>query len=767
MAGYKPVKVTGYETGLVQSREEFLLPADAYPTLENMYIWRERIKRKQGCRLLGRLRRLLVGQFSGISVGPVFTFNVYSDIASPIVGEPDAQLELGSVVVAIGLTLFIDQGDGNLLTNPVDPLNYGFVNYSTGTININNNLGPQITAVTFNYFPDLPVMGICNRELDSINNEETVIFDTKYAYRFSGGFQEFITGTTWTGTDYNFFWSTNYWVNSSNRKLFWVTNFSTNDPIRYTDGSTWTDFAPVINSSSDVLAKSLMILPFRSRLLALNTYEGSSFGTAIPYPQRIRWAAIGNPLTANAWRDDIRGQGGYLDIPTSENIVSAGFVRDNLVIYCERSTWQLRYTGRSIAPFQIEKVNTELGTESTFSAVQFDTSLVGVGDKGIVECDSFQSNRIDIKIPDLVYQFSNQDFEYSRVHGIRDLQLRLVYWSYPYAPDSGVSNKFPDRRLVYNYENDSWSIFVDSFTCFGNYQNTTSYQWQDFSEIKPENTWVQQNFPWINRPALFPNIIGGNQQGFIEYLGNNLDSGVSNDDTLFIKNISGNDTTPTVIESPNHNLTSSSSQDVVSGQIIEISNIVGGNFISLNDGIFGINVLNANEFQIFRYDSQTGQFSTPQLNPSIEVYVGGGVISIRDNFNIVSKKFNFVDQGESIQIGYVDLLMNSTPTGAITFNMFLDYDNNSISNTYPENIISTSLLADTFFNSVVPTSKSELSGITSSKYWHRVYCPTRADFLTIQLTLSNAQLNGIEQESDVQIDAQIIWMRNAGRMNPL
>ena len=57
MTGYTPTKVLGYSTGLVQEREEFLLPDDAFPSLTNAYVWRERIKRKKGYQLLGRLQK--------------------------------------------------------------------------------------------------------------------------------------------------------------------------------------------------------------------------------------------------------------------------------------------------------------------------------------------------------------------------------------------------------------------------------------------------------------------------------------------------------------------------------------------------------------------------------------------------------------------------------------------------------------------------------------------------------------------------------------
>ena len=53
MLAYKPQRIVGNTTGLVQSRENFLIADDAYPVLENAFVWRERIKRKQGFELLG------------------------------------------------------------------------------------------------------------------------------------------------------------------------------------------------------------------------------------------------------------------------------------------------------------------------------------------------------------------------------------------------------------------------------------------------------------------------------------------------------------------------------------------------------------------------------------------------------------------------------------------------------------------------------------------------------------------------------------------
>lgn len=830
--------------------------------------------RKQGYELLGQLQRNISGTISNFSGSP-FNFNIYSRLTIPITGEPNAQLVPGTMVLTFNSVVFTDQGNGLFTSNTGG--NSGTINYATGAISLIKTTGAGVipTAV-FSYYPGLPVMGIRIQELQNSANDQTIFFDQKYAYIFNDmaqAFQEFIPGTSWNASNasvagVDFFWSTNYWISdltnftTQGRKLFWVTNntggSASPDPIRITDGTTWINFQPPTYGQIDAvnfMVGCLAFLPFRGRLVAFNTYEGPSLLGAQQFSNRIRWSTIGNPFlpfaagppSTGSWRDDIRGQGGFLDIPTSEDIVSVGFVRDNCVIYCERSTWQLRYTGRSIAPFQIERVNSELGVEGTFSGVQFDTSLVGIGDKGVVECDSYKSERIDIKIPDLVFKFNGINNGVARVHGIRDFPNRLAYWTYPlesaYDPNIAQSAQiFCNERLVYNYENDSWAIFNDSLTALGTFQEVaTNLTW-----LQIKQPWIKCKFPWISQAEASIDVVGGNQQGFIEI----LDELTVNDISLFIQNIIGDAglANPVQIVSPNHNMST--------GFVINIVNILATDpFVGLNNGVYGIYVIDANTFSLGSYDPVTDKFSTSVVY-NTGTYLGGGYISIRENFSINSKKFNFLDEGQNIQLGYIDVLMNntstsqtlfgditgvdlsgsSTPTttvriiapnhglqtganvlidgiegttqlngnvyqiilttnqtnsfnlvstnalvgyspyisggtwqtvgGAISLNVYLDYNDSQSSNTIPMNDTSFSSLAepDTFFNSIIPTFPGTTTNIGGTKFWQRIYCSTRASFFALQYTFSNSQMANFEQTTDVQIDAQVLWLRKAGRM---
>jgi len=340
--------------------------------------------------------------------------------------------------------------------------------------------------------------------------------------------------------------------------------------------------------------------------------------------------------------------------------------------------------------------------------------------------------------------------------------------------------------------------------------------------------------------------VGGNQQGFIEI----LDELTVNDVSLFISNIIGDASlaNPVKIVSPNHNMST--------GFIINITGLVAKRSIFwFGGGIFGIYVIDQNTFSLSTYDPVTDKFSIPAVY-NTGTYLGGGLISIRENFNIKSKKFNFLDEGKNIQMGYLDILMNSssgttalsggitrvdlggtsspTPTvrivsnkhglsdgsyvlingiqgttqlngniyqititanqvnsfnlvgtnalvgyspyisggnwetvgGAISLNVYLDYNESQPSNIIPMNdvIYAGPPQADTFFNATIPTTEGTTSNVGGTKFWQRVFCPTRASFLTLQYTFSNAQMAGFEQTTDVQIDAQILWIRKGGRM---
>src|SRR5882757_8319450 len=126
MGGYSPLKITGMQTGLVQNREDFLLPNDAYPVLQNAYVYRERILRKQGCELLGRLQLNLTAQALGSTDGGgAFSVNIKSHLSLQATG----QLKPGSVVITVGGQSFTDPVGNGVLTN--GGAGTGTINYFT------------------------------------------------------------------------------------------------------------------------------------------------------------------------------------------------------------------------------------------------------------------------------------------------------------------------------------------------------------------------------------------------------------------------------------------------------------------------------------------------------------------------------------------------------------------------------------------------------------------------------------------------------------
>ena len=525
--------IGSFTEGLEKGTEPYLLPNDAFTDLEDAYVFRGSVKRKEGYRLLGRLQRSATAGALPNAGATTATGTITPAVISP-----------GSLIMSVATVpplVFNDNGDGTLSSSTVD-VNFGVIDYETGVYTLNFDpaiaAGAAVTVTSYSTLSRKPVMGLSAYELPVINQESLLAFDTEKSYLFDTGLSQFTmlsTGTWGASNQFNssnsdFVWTTNYYTQGG-KKLLWATNnieynVTGQDGIQFYNGTSWTTIAPKV-SSSEYLRGTLLLIPYRNRMVALNTLEGiAPANPVVRYPSRARWSqngvpfpdkdAIGGAITGgnpDAWRSDIVGKGGFIDAPTSQSIVSAGFVKDTLIVFFERSTWELRYTGNALLPFIWQRINTELGAESTFSAISFDEGILAVGDKRIISANPGGITPIDAKIPDEVFGFHNDNTGPKRVHGIRDFFKKLAVWTFPNDVTNGI---FPNRMLAYNYDNNSFAIFNDSFTALGTYQQVSDYTWGN----PPAPTWGEAKGTWgsVSNQSFFPSIVAGNQASFVEVL---------------------------------------------------------------------------------------------------------------------------------------------------------------------------------------------------------------------------------------------------------
>jgi len=471
---------------------------------------------------------------------------------------------------------------------------------------------------------DFPVMGLKNWTNPATLSQTTVAFSKTKAYFFNTAlpipvFQDITflanppgTVFSFNGSDDDYFWASNFAAS------LWVTNNKTSvtsDPIYFWDGTSgaagvsggWSVHKPTVNGTVQ-LNNALIILPYKGRLVTLNTREGNN-----TFPSRARWSQIGTPYTSNAtavtitnitvgattlinvsstagfvvgqpagilqvigsvgtvlnfnqfnvsaiaagvsitididttglvytsggsaqgpgttiqpppfeisifgWRDDITGRGGYNDADTSERIVSADIVKDVLIVFFQRSTWRLRYTGNEVLPFVWERLNTQYGAESTFSNVAFDEGILAFSRYGWIISDTNNVSRIDEEIPDDSFAVNPTDTGLTglaRVQGVRDFYRQMAYWAIPALTDSNS----PNEIYSFNYIDKNWSIFhpTDKIRCFGSHVETNDMTWGSLSEAtdrwtdfrSPDDKWSKFG---TTQSVGFPDIIGGDDLG--------------------------------------------------------------------------------------------------------------------------------------------------------------------------------------------------------------------------------------------------------------
>jgi len=718
------------QSGLQTNYKPWLIADNAFSLLKNAYVFRGRLRKRFGSTLMGPTQ---LNSRLRMELTPAALV-----VTTPINLAIGQQFSIGSDIFTVQT---ITVGQFLLTTSAV-----------TAQVTAVNQVTFSAIASTVYFYPALPVMGITQYETGNINDEPTIAWDTRFAYQFDESINAWVRiagGTsTWTGTNSDFFWATNYYGTTEDINLLWATNYVVADRIRYWDNAaspttpaTGTWAIPANNfkygaGTNDIVQTARIVLPFKNRLILLNTVEGAAPGNT--FAQRCRYSGAESPLATNAWRQDIPGNGNFVDAATQEAIITAQFIKDRLIVYFERSTWELVYTGNQVFPFVWQKINTELGAESTFSQVPFDKAVLGIGNVGIHACSGTSVERIDAKIPELVFQIHNEAAGIQRVAGIRDYNSELVYWAFPFRRRS-TGFPFPNQVLVYNYTNNSWALNDDSFTAFGFWQTNDSTP--EITWAEATSTWQSTNSAWGSAANVvkFRTVVAGNQEGYVVRLDRDI---TRNSPSLQVTNFTPATGVADIID---HNLNLN--------DYVLLENMNGLTFTDSNGDVLTSVIGQVNVDPIL---ANTPNAVTLSIDATITgTYRGGGTAARISKIDILTKEYNFFTQEDrNAYIPKVDFLVDRTDNGEVTVDYFVSTSLQNIvsdgSTTGTGALLGSSILQTSpYSEALIPLEE------TQTRLWHPLYFSAEGECVQLKIYFNDAQMKAYTFTSDGIIYPQL------------
>jgi len=833
---YDRFLIAPINTGLQTNMRAWMIQDDAFEQLENAYVFRGRVRKRFGSSLTG------TGSTSST------TAPLHSRARIFLKNTDGAGAAAGNVpgsIFKVGQTFSI--GDEIFTVNALGVPSVLLTTGASAVHTFNTATGAYIfagaTPATAVYFyPSEPIMGLTLYEEGAITQHDAYAFDTQFSYKYTGGSWLRVGSAVWHGSNSQFFWSTNWeGANTSDVYLF-VTNYNavkdgapgaTDDPIYSFDGTTWTAFNPkfIASGTGNYVQSCRIILPFKDRLLLLNTIEANNDVSAnAHFPARCRYSHNGVPFPpsplalaggagvgitdaagdaagivpaglgyvgqmfsigdevctvvsgvggaqvmtttgastthtfnittgaynfvaapinsqiyffetgGSAWLEHNQpgwDGAGWIDATTDEEIISAEFIKDRLIVYFERSTWELAYTGNQVQPFIWQKINTELGADATFSVVPFDKIILTIGNVGIHACSGANVERIDTKIPDQIFDVRSDNNGIERICGIRDYYPEMVYWTFPeYGPASSTAI-FPNKVLVYNYKNDSWALNDDCITTFGYFEQQDDLIWSEANF-----DWETTDYTWLSgiTQADYRQVIAGNQQGFIFIIGADINR---NAPVMQITDaIYAADLTTLTIE--NHTLND--------GSYIYIENGFsdGGVDFELSGNIYPISVVDANHVSI-------GDV------PLTLDYLGGSTATRVSEILIKSKQWNpYIDKALNVQINKIDFCVARTDYGEVTIDYSPSSSNISMVNDSQASgaIIGNNVLETSPYNpTIYPLESSQ------DRLWHPIYLQGVGECIQLFIHLSEDQIKDPNvMKSDFQLEGMILYTKPSDRL---
>jgi len=356
-------------------------------------------------------------------------------------------------------------------------------------------------------------------------------FDTLSAYTYSGVTESFtqltnsggaMSATIFSGVDSDFIWSTSWQstaISNVNRLYFsngltW-NNTNETDGLWYFDGSTTVTSLKPTTGGANFLVGGKLIFSLGQRLVVLYTYEAATVATASTrFPQRARWCAKQNPAN---WSDTVAGGGDFADAATSDQIISAQLLQNQIIVFFTNSVWSLLPTSDPNKAFRWQKINNFRSCDGKMASVAYDRFTGALGVRGITATDGINTTRMDERISDFtIEEISQSDF--GNTFCARDYNNRR-WWSL-YTDGSSSSNT---RALIFDDDSGGFSTYDIAMNSLGYGIEGSDYEFQDFSvannkDFSFEDFGEDETFLSYYFQGNVQLFLGGDTSGFIYQL---------------------------------------------------------------------------------------------------------------------------------------------------------------------------------------------------------------------------------------------------------
>jgi len=667
-------------SGLRSDAVPFMLPEDAFSLLNNMYIYNGTIRQRPAAILLAdndangfqsRLK-MKIGTTSGLGD----EFIVAAGFQNGTI-EPGQQFSIGNDIFTIY------EATGYMkTTNPA----------TTGVyvLFLNNLAFTNATPNTDVYwYPSTRVM-----HLTTYNKHGDILefaFDQEFAYKYaptdpSGPGWLAVTGK-WTSSEIIRYQSENYFgaLGAPDPTIAYLFVAKYTDPVKYYDSTTdsFVDFIPnYSNVANTSIRRCKVIKQYEGRLFLMNTVEYAGTPQERVFKNRIRYSEGGNVFAVDSWYESTvaKNKGGFYDLPVNEEIMCAETLNDRLIIFCKSSIYELVPTGNPIDPFLWNLIDSNVGSKKD-NVAKVNNTLMFVNNFGIYIYDGKNVTKIDQQIAD-----DYDNYEYRRGDIYNDIDNGLIYIS----SNQSINSTEASRAIVYNYINNTFSIFTDNFNSLGN--------------IVHSNVGVLYNKKFT---------IMGTQQGYILLLSENS---VKNDISYHITNVHRVDANNINLTIYNHNL--------IAGRAIKIVNSalngLNGSYIIEED--VDLNTIRVANSTVVIVDETT--------------YTGDANVFLIDVKEIETKQFNpYMEKGYGVSINKVMFNINRTNiNGKIALSTAPNGSN-----------VETESFDFYLGDATLDTIGYNALELRQSRIWHPVYLPSTAESVALYLAPSRAILLDDEQ----------------------